>query len=77
MKGWVVQITTDTGEMIEEHAGTLAGALQGAWRKVFPEWDGNVQVDSNDPLCGILDGRCTLTKMFYEEGTLTTKAKEP
>ena len=68
VSGWIVEITTETGHVIKESAGTLAGALQHAWRKVFPLWDGDVEVDPSNPLKGISHGKFIITKGYIENG---------
>ena len=81
VKEYVVELVTLTGEKITEKAGTLAEAFRLLWRKVFPEWDGNVQVDPDNRLKGEFDGTFVLSVVSKREDgredKITTTLTDP
>lgn len=69
VKEYVVELVTEGGKAIKDKAKTLADALQLAWRRLFPEWDGYIEIDPTDPLRGTLQGVYHLTvKSIREDG---------
>lgn len=69
VKEYVVEVVTAGGNVIKNKTKTLAEALQLAWRRLFPEWDGKVAIDPLDPRRGTLHGVYRLTvKIIREDG---------
>lgn len=60
VREFVVEMATATGDLIREKASSLSAAIMSLWRRLLPEWSGNVQVDSSDPQRGVLRGEYRL-----------------
>lgn len=58
IKGFVVELATETGTVVKENARTLAEAIEQAWRKFFPKWDKSktIKITSADGLRGEFQG---------------------
>jgi len=62
-----IEVTEEVGKAIKENARVLYEVIRTKWRTVFPEWDGKVKIDPQNPLIGEFDGRFVIVIAIKEK----------